>query len=515
MANFKYFIFFFLWISAVSADVEECRNEFRSNAPFKELDESKSKPSRRTWMSFKDAKAFVRKLKFKSAAQFRNWSKSGKRPKNFPSAPQRTYKKEWVSWSDFLNTKKRPRMSFEDAKAYIREQGVLNHTKFREWKRNPEKRPDSFPSHPEDVYADQWRGLGDFLGTGNTRPKSQEWMSFKDAKAYIREQGVQTSTEFEKWKQSGKKPINFPATPYQVYEEWVSWSDFLNTKNIAAKKRIWMSFKDAKAYIRKQGVQTSTEFEKWKKSGKRPIDFPSAPQRTYKNEWVSWSDFLNTKKRPRMSFKDAKAYIRKQGVRNHREFKKWSKSGKRPKNFPSHPEDVYKDQWFGWKDFLGTIKMISFKEAKTLIRSLGIDNSKDLIEWLKSNDRPRNFPPEPHHFYSEWTNTKDFLFTKEYISFEEARAFVQRLNFAARIDFLEMRKSIPEIFPDNFPPNPKQFYTKTGEWRGWNDFLGITNKPQEDKTLQELTDLEKTSNSQDEKKEGDPMEEDFLYEKLD
>ena len=99
-----------------------------------------------------------------------------------------------------------------------------------------------------------------------------------------------------------------------------------------------------------------------------------------------------------------------------------------------------------------------------------------LLNGLKSSDRPIHFPPNPHQFYSEWISVKDFLSTEKYVSYKEAKTFVQSMAITNLRDFLELMRDEPDIFPDNFPPNPNLFYSKTGDWIDWNDFLGITDK---------------------------------------
>ena len=100
---------------------------------------------------------------------------------------------------------------------------------------------------------------------------------------------------------------------------------------------------------------------------------------------------------------------------------------------------------------------MSFEEAKKYVQALAFETPKDFIEWLKSKDRPINFPPNPQQIYSEWISVKDFLY-------KEAKNFVQQLGITSSVDFFETKKSEPDIFPENFPLNPKTFYTNTGEW---------------------------------------------------
>ena len=56
-----------------------------------------------------------------------------------------------------------------------------------------------------------------------------------------------------------------------------------------------------------------------------------------------------------LPFEEAKRFIQVIGIKNNREFRKWSKSVQRPPNFPAAPHYVYKDKgWKGIGDFLGT-----------------------------------------------------------------------------------------------------------------------------------------------------------------
>ena len=45
--------------------------------------------------------------------------------------------------------------------------------------------------------------------------------------------------------------------------------------------------------------------------------------------------------------------MRKLKLNNRKEFREYSKSGKRPYDIPSAPDRLYKDKWKGWTDFLG------------------------------------------------------------------------------------------------------------------------------------------------------------------
>ena len=50
---------------------------------------------------------------------------------------------------------------------------------------------------------------------------------------------------------------------------------------------------------------------------------------------------------------EAQAFIQMEGIRTSRAFREWSRSERRPKNFPARPDLFYKKIWEGWGSFLG------------------------------------------------------------------------------------------------------------------------------------------------------------------
>ena len=283
------------------------------------------------WMSYKEAKEFIRSEGVKSSIEFRKWRQSNFRPANFPTQPSAVYKEEWEGWKSFLGNEW---MSYKEAKEFIKSEGVKSSIKFRKW-RQSNFRPANFPSKPDKVYKEEWEGWKSFLGN--------EWMSYKEAKEFIRSEGVKSSIEFRKWRQSDFRPASFPTKPDEVYKkEWEGWKSFLGNE--------WMSYKEAKEFIRNEGVKSSIEFRKWRQSDFRPVNFPAKPDKIYKEEWEGWKSFLGNEW---MSYKEAKEFIRSEGIKSSIEFRKWRQSDFRPANFPTQPSVVYKEEWEGWKLFLG------------------------------------------------------------------------------------------------------------------------------------------------------------------
>ena len=121
-------------------------------------------------------------------------------------------------------------------------------------------------------------------------------------------------------------------------------------KRFRSNNEEWMSFEQAETHIQAQNISSVVAFNTWKRQGLRPANFPAHPERTYREDWISWGDFLGTgniatQKRKWMSFSKAKAYIQTQGIQSAEELRIWDKKGLRPKNFPVRPDRTYREDW--------------------------------------------------------------------------------------------------------------------------------------------------------------------------
>ena len=133
------------------------------------------------------------------------------------------------------------------------------------------KKPADIPANPDKTYAEAgWAGMGDWLGTGRLATHLRQYRSFKKARAFVRRLGLKSQTEWSEYSKSGKKPADIPADPYQVYAEdgWSGWGDWLGTGRL--RRGTARSFKKARAFVRRLGLKSSTEWTDYCKSGKKP-----------------------------------------------------------------------------------------------------------------------------------------------------------------------------------------------------------------------------------------------------
>ena len=158
---------------------------------------------------------------------------------------------------------------------------------------------------------------------------------------------------------------NIPAIPNRSYKNkgWISWSDFLGTKNISNSlvSKKYLNYKEAKKIVHNLKFKSLSDYIKLSKNNKLPLGLPKFPsKRTYGDDWISVGDFIGTGRiadqyKKFVSFEEAKKIVKKIKISSCSHYNIISKNGKRPSMIPSNPQKEYKnDGWKGWPDFLGT-----------------------------------------------------------------------------------------------------------------------------------------------------------------
>src|SRR6266516_1270518 len=65
-------------------------------------------------------------------------------------------------------------------------------------------------------------------------------------------------------------------------------------EDIKTKARIWRPFSQARAFVHTLRLKSVDEWRDYCKSGKRPLDIPSNPNQVYRSEYKSMGDWLGT-----------------------------------------------------------------------------------------------------------------------------------------------------------------------------------------------------------------------------
>ena len=305
------------------------------------------------YLQFKEARSFVHRLKLRSAAEWRIYSSSGKRPSNIPSAPYRAYENSgWKNWADWIGAEKKKR-PFVEARAFARSLKLGSIREWRSYARSGKLPPD-IPARPEDALAygkEGWVNYVDWLGKENQK------RSFSDARAFVRALNLKTVLEWREHTQSKQYPADIPKSPDTAYaSEWVDWGDWLGT----GRTRPWRSKKrpypQARAFVRRLGLKSTRDWDKYAGSGLRPRDVPFSPNIAYASEgWVDWADWLGLERKQYRSFSAARSFVRALKLGTQREWQTYCQSGKLPSDIPADPRRVYAESgWAGMRDWLGT-----------------------------------------------------------------------------------------------------------------------------------------------------------------
>jgi len=446
------------------------------------------------WKGYEDARDFVRKLKLSGVSGWYNYCKSGKRPNDIPSNPQRTYREAgWISWKDWLGTSYvhgplRKYKTFKEAKAFVRKLKLSTSNDWREYSKSG-KRPN--------------------VGTKYVAHSKRKYKTFKDARDFVRKLNLSSRTDYTKYSKSGKRPNDIPSAPNEFYKNagWKSWGDWFGTGYVHGPLRNYKSFKDARKVVRKLKLKSTAEWLEYNSSGKKPDDIPSNPRTTYRDSgWISMGDWLGTgyvgtHARSFRKFKSARDFVRKLKLSGQKDWNAYCKSGKIPNDIPTNPHRTYKDSgWISMGDWLGTgyihvtlRKYKTFKEARAFVRKLKLAGLSDWRKYCKSGKKPDDIPSAPWNTYKNdgWDSAGDWLGTKyvahskrkyktfgtkyvahskrKYKTFNDARAFIRKLNLSSQTDWSKYCKSGKK--PNDIPSTPSGVYKNAG-WISWGDWFG-------------------------------------------
>lgn len=255
------------------------------------------------FLNYEEAKLVVNKLKLNNV---REWEKSIK-PINIPYEPHNYYRnKGWVNWQEFLGYEKANHMSinirnnnfytYEEAKEAVKNLGIKSASQW-DSKYTKDKNFDTrLPKYPKDSYKNKgWISWSDFLSFDIEGYWKKTFHSYEEAKKIVHTYEFISISEWNRnYNQTDIRFDKLPSEPDRTYKNsgWVSWSDFLGVSYVGQIKYNFLPFDEARNYMHKIGLNNLYEWEKFKKDGIKPSFIPSQPERTYKNKFKGYMDFL-------------------------------------------------------------------------------------------------------------------------------------------------------------------------------------------------------------------------------
>ena len=121
------------------------------------------------------------------------------------------------------------------------------------------------------------------------------FLQFEEARAYVREVGLESKEQWVEWCSAGHRPEDIPRNPHEKYadDEWLSWRDWLGYGEGQTAMNTFLEFEVARESVWEVGLKSQEQWEQWCREGLRPDTIPYSPDVTYKGEgWLSWPDWL-------------------------------------------------------------------------------------------------------------------------------------------------------------------------------------------------------------------------------
>ena len=170
------------------------------------------------------------------------------------------------------------------------------------------------------------------VGTGGERRlgrRKGSYLSFAVARAIVRKVKLRSHKKWREWCKAGQRPSNIPADPSKVYRDdgWTSMPDWLGYAGQAQHKDI-LPYAAARAIARKLKLKSEMEWKAWCKTGQRPANIPSHPEKKYRDDgWISWPDWLGytgvAQHKDMIPFAAARAIVRKLKLKGRPEWREW------------------------------------------------------------------------------------------------------------------------------------------------------------------------------------------------
>lgn len=265
-------------------------------------------------------------------------------------------------WRSMARANWRP---FEEARVWARGLGLKSVAEWMRFTRTADM-PTDIPHSPVSAYRD-WAGWGDWLGTG-TKARAAgdkiyaktagEWRAFEQARDFVRALGLKNVRQWKEFARSNRMPPDIPNAADRIYADagWVNWGDWLGTGAVADKNRAKRPFEEARAFVRALGLKQVEDWREYVKSGFKPDDIPSHPEKTYADKgWAGEADWIGSKpgKRKWRSFEEARAFVCSLGLTSSTKWKAYARSSERPSDIPATPGLVYASEYRGMADWLG------------------------------------------------------------------------------------------------------------------------------------------------------------------
>lgn len=118
---------------------------------------------------------------------------------------------------------------------------------------------------------------------------SGQWLTYDEAKVLLRGRGIDSRTVYWAWMRE-ENILYLPIHPNRVYDEWVSWNDYLgkaNTFRGKIEEGTFIPYWEAVRWVHTSGIRGWEEWKKACREGRVPSNIPHWPNVHYKKDGFS------------------------------------------------------------------------------------------------------------------------------------------------------------------------------------------------------------------------------------
>ena len=161
---------------------------------------------------------------------------------------------------------------FAEARAFVHTLGLKNSDEWQVYCKSDQK-PQDIPSAPHYIYKNDFKGMGDWLGTGTIAPRDRhrQYRPFAEARAFVHTLGLKNNLEWREYCRSKKKPSDIPVNPDRAYgSEFQGYGDWLGTGRPGPLNFMFLPFAQARSFVHSLKLKNHLEWRTYCASGKKP-----------------------------------------------------------------------------------------------------------------------------------------------------------------------------------------------------------------------------------------------------
>jgi len=188
--------------------------------------------------------------------------------------------------------------------------------------------------------------------------EARKWRSFREARKWAQSLGLLSEREWRERRKRGL-PAGIPTNPNRTYaKEWQGWGNWLRNDKPVSRESRFRSYAEASKWAKRNGIRSKSDWLRLVAAGKKPADIPSNLEKKYQADWTSFGDFCGSgfvawERRRWARYDIARRWASEHRIATKDEWEAAAAAGLLPDNIPRSLPQVYKDQWKGWREFLG------------------------------------------------------------------------------------------------------------------------------------------------------------------